>query len=115
MYMKDRDMCMKDRDQHKSTSTSLNLRFCDFREMPLCHTMQGRGAQIPDWVVLPSSLRMYGPRGRQELEDLNAAGSEDEDEEHGEESMEGAGVLEEDVEIADEDSDGRLAVVAIWA
>jgi len=75
---------------------ALDLSFCDFREMRLCHAMQGSGAQILDWVVLPNSLRMYGPRGRQELEDLNAPGLEgDED---GDESVEG-GMLEEDAEM----------------
>ena len=78
---------------------ALDLSFCDFREMRLCHAMQGPGAQVPDWVVLPNSLRMYGPRGRQELEDLNAPGLEEED---GDESMDG-GMLEEDVEMAEEE------------
>ena len=84
----------------KLSYLALDLSFCDFREMRLCHAMQGPGAQIPDWVVLPNSLRMYGPRGRQELEDLNAPGLEDDGD--GDESMEG-GVLEEDAEMADEE------------
>lgn len=84
----------------KLSYLALDLSFCDFREMRLCHAMQGPGAQIPDWVVLPNSLRVYGPRGRQELEDLNAPGLEED--EDGDESMEG-GILEEDVEMADEE------------
>ena len=82
----------------KLSYLALDLSFCDFCSMRLCHAMQGQGAQIPDWVVLPNSLRMYGPRGRQELEDLNAARlDEDEDE-----SMEGW-ILGEDVEVADDE------------
>jgi len=84
----------------KLSYLALDLSFCDFREMRLCHAMQGPGAQIPDWVVLPNSLRLYGPRGKQELEDLNAQGLDDDDD--GDESMEG-GMLEEDVEMADEE------------
>jgi hypothetical protein len=84
----------------KLSYLALDLSFCDFREMRLCHAMQGQGAQIPDWVVLPNSLRMYGPRGRQELEDLNAPGLEED--EDGDESMDG-GILEEDVEMADKE------------
>jgi len=88
------------RGLRKLSYLALDLSFCDFRQMRLCHAMQGPGAQIPDWVVLPNSLRMYGPRGRQELEDLNSPGLEEE--EDGDESLEGE-MLEEDVEMADEE------------
>jgi len=90
------------RDQHKNISTSLSTSaFATFARCSCTMLCRDRGRSIPDWVVLPSSLRMYGPRGRQELESLSAAGSEVE--EDGDESVVGGGTLEEDVETVDED------------